>query len=172
MTGSLQLTLIRHARAMTADIRTTDFDRPLDRRGLAEAAEMARRCRELGHIPDRLVASPALRAVQTADCFVRALELPAAAVRLEPRCYLAEAPQLLEAVRAAPSVCRHLFLVGHNPGLSDLARRLALGGAPAGMETAGLFTLRIDASDWASVVDGAGRGGRYDSPSLQFNYWE
>lgn len=172
MTASLRLTLVRHARALPADGRTIDFDRPLDRRGLAEAAEMARRCRELGHIPDQLVASPALRAAQTADCFARALELPAAAVSLEPRCYLAEAPQLLDIARAAPTACRHLFLVGHNPGLSDLARRLASQDAPSVLETAGLFTLRVDVSDWVSLVDGAGRDGRYDSPALQFNYWE
>jgi phosphohistidine phosphatase len=172
MTGSLQLTLIRHARALPADGRTTDFERPLDRRGLAEAAEMARRCQELGHRPDRLVASPAMRAAQTADCFVRALELPSTLVALEPRCYLAEASQLLEIARAVPTACRHLFLVGHNPGLSDLARRLAVRNAPPSLETAGLFTLRIAASDWAGLDDDTGRDGRYDSPALHFNYWE
>jgi phosphohistidine phosphatase len=172
MSESLQLTLIRHARALPADRQATDFERPLDRRGLAEAAEMARRCQELGHRPDRLVASPAVRAAQTADCFVRAFELPSTAVALEPRCYLAEASQLLEIAREVPTACRHLFIVGHNPGLSELARRLAVRDAPSSMETAGLFTLRLAAADWASLDEGTGRDGRYDSPALHFNYWE
>ena len=76
-----RLTLVRHGQAEWKEATVADFDRPLTRRGLAEAADMARRLRVQEHDPPGLIlASPAQRAVQTAEVFARELGLADLAV--------------------------------------------------------------------------------------------
>jgi len=63
----MKLTLLRHAKSSWNDESLNDFDRPLNRRGIRDAPDMAARMKEANCRPQRLLCSPALRTRQTAD---------------------------------------------------------------------------------------------------------
>ena len=167
----LRLTLVRHGRAQAADPALADFDRPLDRKGETEALEMARRCVDVGCIPDLIVSSPALRTSQTAATFARALQLSHDRLQLNATLYLADHTSLLGAIQQTPQHVSHLMLVSHNPGLSDLALQIAPDARLDAFETGGLCTMSLSVSVWSGVGAGSARDVRYDSPSRFFDFW-
>jgi len=73
-----RLTLMRHANAQWKDPQISDFDRPLNRRGISEAEAMSRRLIELKLIPTLVLTSSARRARQTAEIIGRRLGLAVA----------------------------------------------------------------------------------------------
>lgn len=120
-----QLLLLRHAKSAWDDPRLPDHARPLNPRGQRAAAQMRGAIRDLGLIPDVVLVSSARRTLQTLEALEPWDESPL----IEPmdRMYLATAPQLLALLRGVSDTVRSLMLVGHNPGLHDLAVQLALG---------------------------------------------
>lgn len=170
--GALRLTLVRHGHATAqAPAGLSDFDRSLDRKGEAEAAEMARRCLELGLLPDLVRASAAVRARDTAATFQRVMALPAGRLRIERGLYLAEADALLAAIRETEPEVRHLMVVAHNPGLGDLAQQFAPRARLRGFETGATCTFELPASGWDEVRLGQAAELRYDAPGRFYDLW-
>jgi phosphohistidine phosphatase len=165
----LCLTLVRHGRAESQGRGQFDFDRALDRRGLAEVNEMARRCHNLGLLPDLLLASAALRTRQTAEAFQRTLERAPQQLQVERALYLAEAGLLLEWIRNTADSIAHLMIVGHNPGLNDLAAQLAPAAGFAGFDTGATCSMEFVATTWRGVRPGAAETVRYDTPDRFFD---
>jgi phosphohistidine phosphatase len=118
------LTLVRHAHAEWPNYSGKDFDRPLTNRGEEDALATAREILAAGLHPDLLLSSSARRARDTALILARELGLAAGAVRFADRLYNASGDTMEMAAQDAPSRSKHIMLVGHNPGISDLARRL------------------------------------------------
>jgi len=167
-----RLTLVRHANADWKDPRIADFERPLTRRGHGEAESMARRLLELALVPDLLVVSPAQRTQSTADIFARELELASRAVLREERLYLAHPEDILTVVHATGPRVQHLMIVGHNPGLTELARALSPRGVAQDMETAGAYTLAFKTEDWTEVANDTLTEARYETPPQRlFSLW-
>ncbi len=117
-----QLLLLRHAKSAWDDKALPDQDRPLSPRGRRAAAAMRQAMRELGLAPDMVMLSPSRRTRETLE----ALEPWDEAPLIEPTdgLYLATAAQLLEVLHGVPETVRSLMLIGHNPGLHELAVRL------------------------------------------------
>lgn len=117
------LLLLRHAKSSWDDPSLADFDRPLAGRGREAAprlgAEMARR----GWPPDLAIVSPALRTRQTWDLAAAALPRRPD-VTFDRAIYEAPATRILDAIRAVPDRVSTLLVVGHNPGLEELAALL------------------------------------------------
>lgn len=120
-----RLILVRHAHAEWPDWRGEDFDRPLTPKGLADARAAGCAIRDAGHRPVLLISSPARRARETAELIAEELHLAAAAVRLVEELYNASAEVLEAESRAAALGGTLVALVAHNPGVSDLSRKLA-----------------------------------------------
>jgi phosphohistidine phosphatase len=155
-----RLILLRHAKSDWPDV--PDRDRPLAKRGRRDAPRMGRWLHEHGYQPDVVVVSAARRARQTWD--LAAPELGGSpAVRFEPRAYAASALTLLYLAQELPSRYLTALLIGHNPGLSELASRLAAppvtgnGPRPAiSLPTAAIAILEFS-GDWSSLTPGQGR---------------
>ena len=109
-----RLTLVRHGHAKFKGAELKDFERPLSRRGKAEAKETAVALYAQGLIPELVLASPAARTLQTAEIFVRELHLAERQLRPQESLYLASADQLLQAVQGVGSRIGHLMIIGHN----------------------------------------------------------
>ncbi len=107
--------------------------------------------------PDWCVSSDALRARLTLEPLMDAWEVPPAHVHLDHRLYLASADVLVEIVRETPTDRRHLALVGHNPGLTDLVGLLDPRAGIDNVPTLGVVDMELNAEDWADVNAGAGR---------------
>ena len=146
-----RLTLMRHGDAQWKDPDVADFARPLNRRGSGEAEAMARRIAELALVPDLIIASPARRAQQTGEIIARELALPHRRIRYEEGLYLAASQEILKLVRAVGPRVPHLMIIGHNPGISELAHLLVSRGEMSGLATAGLCTITFDTDKWPGV---------------------
>jgi phosphohistidine phosphatase len=143
-----RLYLLRHAKSSWKDTSLPDHDRPLAGRGRRAAKAIARHLREHGIEPELVLCSSARRARETLDRIEPALGTPV--VRVEGDLYAASAQALLERLRGVPETVESVMLIGHNPGLQDLALDLAQP-SPTAHElgakypTAALATLELSA---------------------------
>jgi phosphohistidine phosphatase len=156
-----RLMLLRHAKAAPQG-SMTDEERPLVERGRRAAAALADFVASRALAPDLALVSPSLRTRETWELLQPAFKA-APVHRIEPRLYAASAERILYLVRETAAELGALMLVGHNPGLEDLARHLIgagdtdalirFGGA---MPTASLAVIDLP-GDWANVQPRAGR---------------
>jgi phosphohistidine phosphatase len=166
-----RLTLMRHGEARWKDADTEDFARPLSRRGVSGAEAMAARLRELGLIPDRVITSPAHRTEQTADIVARELALPPRHVLRDEGLYLASVEDLLRIVQATGPRITHLMIVGHNPGVSELAQLLAPQDGASGLEGAALCSIAFDTDLWPAIRHAAVSAVCREEPSTRLFGW-
>lgn len=166
-----RLTLVRHARADPKSPKLTDFERPLDRRGIAEIATMSERLLSQELIPDVIWTSPAVRAVQTAESIVRTLGISMRRLHREDRLYLAPSAEILAVVHALGPQAAHAMIVAHNPGLTELARLLAPQAILGELDTASVTTMVFEAASWGRISAGAAREVVSDSPKRFFPLW-
>lgn len=138
------LILLRHAHAEPAASGQDDRDRPLSGEGHAEAEAAARWLRDKGLVPDRVLCSPSRRTRETLDAVLAAIG--DVERRLEETMYEAESGTLAALADQHRDVER-LLLVGHNPGLEQLAALMHSGqsGDYRGMPPAGIAVLRLPA---------------------------
>ncbi|MDB5375110.1 MAG: phosphohistidine phosphatase [Belnapia sp.] len=167
-----QLLLLRHAKSSWDDPALPDHARPLNARGRRSAMAMAEAMRGLGLSPDIVFVSSARRTLQTLEALTPFED--GALVEPMDALYLAPWPRLLDELRQVPETARSLLLIGHNPGLHDLALALAdpvslaRGGADAkrlaeGYPTGALAEFTI-ASSWRQLATGGGRLVRFLAP--------
>jgi phosphohistidine phosphatase len=167
-----RLTLMRHANAQWKDPQVSDFDRPLNRRGHSEAEAMGRRLMELQLVPALLLTSTARRAAQTAEIAARELGVSGRNIRSEEALYLAAAEDILQIVQSTGPRIQHLMIVGHNPGLSEVAHLLAPNKGIGNLNTAAACSFTFDTNSWSAVVAGTLRDSFYESPPVSlFALW-
>jgi phosphohistidine phosphatase len=163
------LTLLRHAKSGWDDPVTRDFERPLNPRGRRAARIVGAEMKARGLAFELVLASPARRVVETLDEIADGYG--AIERRYDERLYLAAAATLLDIVRHAPDDVGRLLLVGHNPGLEELALRLARrdGDALRGeveikYPTGTVAEIELPVEHWMDVKQGAGRIVRFIRP--------
>ena len=146
-----ELILLRHAHAEAAADGLADMDRPLSAVGQAEAEAAGRWLAAQGLVPDRVLCSPARRARESLEAVLQAIGY--VEQRLEDGIYEATAGTLAELADANREVGR-LLLVGHNPGLEQLAALMHSGqtGDYRGMSTSSVVVLKLPAE--ASIEPG------------------
>ncbi|MGE0415767.1 MAG: histidine phosphatase family protein [Acetobacteraceae bacterium] len=118
-----QLLLLRHAKSSWDDSSLPDRQRPLNARGRRSAAVMRRAMAERGLLPDIVLVSTARRTQETLDALEPFEEAPLID-RLDAL-YLASAEQMLAILREVPDTARSVLVIGHNPGMHDLALLLS-----------------------------------------------
>ena len=128
-----RLVLLRHAKSAWPDL--PDHERPLATRGRRDAPAVGRWLREMGCVPDRVLCSTACRTRETWRLMAPGLGSDLPAVSYEDRVYEGHGQTLLDLARQAEPAVSCLLIIGHNPGIQDLA--LMLAAAPAGGSDAG-----------------------------------
>ena len=118
------LHLLRHAKSSWDDATVLDHDRPLAPRGARAARLIADYLSSAGVDPALVLCSPARRTVETLDA-LRPVISETAAVSIEPELYGADASEILEMLRTVDPQIGEVLVIGHNPGLQDLAIDLA-----------------------------------------------
>jgi phosphohistidine phosphatase len=113
-----RLYLMRHASAAWPGPGQSDFDRPLDARGYAEAELVAERAADLGYRPDRVIVSTARRCRETAEPLRRVFD-EELDIRFSDSLYHGSASVYAEII-AAQSDCQSVLLIGHNPSIEEL----------------------------------------------------
>ncbi|MCW2576341.1 MAG: phosphohistidine phosphatase, SixA [Modestobacter sp.] len=151
--------LVRHAKAADGPV---DADRPLTEQGARHAAAIGTWLEQAGFVPDRLLVSPARRAVQTWEAAGRLLQGPRPIV--DPRIYDNTVEALLAAIGETPEDVRTLAVVGHNPSIGELTAVLDNGqGNPAarrdveaGFPTGGVAVFTLP-TPFAAIAPGVAR---------------
>ncbi|SEG75874.1 SixA phosphatase family protein [Marinobacterium lutimaris] len=160
-----QLTLIRHAKSSWDNPQLSDFERPLNARGLRDLPTMAERVRAKELIPDHLLYSSALRTSLTARELAAALDLPESHCLAVPEMYEACWETLLNLLQGQPDSRTHLMLVGHNPGIAELAACLC-GTAPQHFPTSCVQHLILNVLSWSELAESCGTSQWFDYPKL------
>lgn len=116
-----QLLLLRHAKAVAA---ADDSHRRLSAAGRLAALAMRSAMRDLSLVPDLVLVSPSRRTLETLEALEPWDDTPL----IEPidSLYLATAPTLLAVLSDVAETVRSVLLIGHNPGLAELASTLAV----------------------------------------------
>lgn len=162
------LILLRHAKSGWDDPVARDFDRPLNPKGQRAAVAMGKHMKSLGLEFDRVVASPAVRVVETLEHVGTGYGSDLAPV-WDQRVYLASAATLLDLVNALPDEVERVLFAGHNPGLEELVLGLVPNGdlrddVEEKFPTASLAELHFDVERWQDVETGAGELVRFTRP--------
>ena len=171
-----RLMLLRHAKTEHEAPTSRDQDRRLDNRGRQDAAEIGGWIGRHPPFPELVLVSYAIRAHQTWEIAWEAMKglAPEPQVELTPELYGADPAELLEVIRdASDPDPQRLMLVGHNPGIHELALALAGSGDPAGrtalahnLPTSGLAVFDFAIDDWSEVAFRRGRLVLFVSPKL------
>jgi phosphohistidine phosphatase len=149
------LTLVRHAKSSWDQPKLDDFERPLNDRGRRDAPLMAQRVARLIGRPDRIVTSPALRAISTARSFAETLRVESGELVVQSSIYEASVETLFKLVRGLDEADRHVMMFGHNPGFTDLAHELAR--CPFDeMPTCAVVQIELGVKIWTELNYGVG----------------
>jgi phosphohistidine phosphatase len=162
-----RLYILRHAKAAPAEPGQDDHARALTLRGIADAEAMAHYLRKNGAKPERVLISTSARTVQTADLVLRELT---GAPRADYRdgLYLAETGKIVGMLRTLSAQPAEIMVVGHNPGLEELAALLARepvrrkererrGELDEKFPTAALAILDFEIERWRDLQPGTGK---------------
>jgi phosphohistidine phosphatase len=160
-----RLYLLRHAKAVPADPALDDHARELTVRGMHDASAMARYLCKNGFVPGLMLISTSARTRQTAELVLREMQAKA---EYREALYLAEAGKILAMVQGVAQSAESVMVVGHNPGLEDLASFLAR--EPVRRKerhrrdvldekfpTAALAVLDFDIQKWRDIGPGEGK---------------
>ncbi|WP_439817148.1 SixA phosphatase family protein [Zavarzinia sp. CC-PAN008] len=165
-----QILILRHAKSSWATDGLDDHDRPLNARGETAAVLMAREIARLGLVPDQVLCSTALRTRQTLAA-IRSVLDPRIAVSVEPELYLATAATLVARLKALPDSVRAPLLIGHNPGLHELAFSLSgTGDAELRHQLAGKFptaalaVVELADAPWRTLAVQSGTLAQFRTP--------
>lgn len=146
--GMKTLLILRHAKSSWKDEDLPDHERPLNRRGQADAPQVGSYLRQQGLLPDLILCSTAKRARATAELMSEALGYRGE-LRLAPEFYAAPPEAYLQALAGLPDDEAMVMVVGHNPGLEELVHRLT--GEYQPMPTAALAQVQLPIERWAEL---------------------
>jgi phosphohistidine phosphatase len=159
-----KVTLFRHAKSGEKNNpNIEDFDRPLSQKGLKAAPKMGKAMRGHKLVPDLILCSPSVRTRQTLDLAAAEAWDSYPDARFEKRLYEASQTALLKALKELPSSTAHVMVVGHNPGLQELAARLAPPDSEARhqlsekLPTAAIVSFSFDVENWKDLKPGTGQ---------------
>lgn len=148
-----RLFVLRHAKSSWEEADLTDFDRPLNDRGLKAAPLMGKLMRDRNFLPQIILSSPAKRARQTVELVQKAGHLDAE-LKFDKRIYEADPRTLAKIVSELDDGLETALLVGHNPGIEGLVRFLT--GSTVSMPTAALAVIDLDIDGWRETGEGRG----------------
>ncbi|HAC70737.1 MAG TPA: phosphohistidine phosphatase [Arcobacter skirrowii] len=144
-----ELILIRHAKSDWSNPLLDDFERPLNKRGSKNAPFMAKILKKEIQKPDLIISSPSFRTKLTLEYFLKKFEYKGEVI-FEKSIYEAPFENLLKVIKNVDDKYKTIFLIGHNPGLNDLANFL-LGSFEDNIPTSGVLKIDFDTNSWKNI---------------------
>jgi len=142
------LYLLRHAKSSWSNSLLSDKDRPLNARGLRDAPDMGSRFGERGESLDRVMTSPAQRALSTARLFCEACGFPPQDIAVEPDLYFSGSGSITDLVLSQDDRLRSIMLVFHNPDITRFANSIDYELRIDNVPTCGLIRIVSDIAQW------------------------
>lgn len=161
------LFIVRHAKSSWDNAELSDFDRPLNDRGLKDAPRMGKRLKERRVTPDIMLSSPAERALTTCKKIASILNFPTEKIKTDKRLYHADEDQILNVLKGLKDLPNDkeevVMIFGHNPGLTDFANSL-LNETIMNISTCGVVHATLNIESWKDLKFGCGRMEHFDFP--------
>jgi phosphohistidine phosphatase len=148
-----RLLVCRHAKSSWKDGTLADFDRPLNKRGRGNAPEMAGWLRAGGVIPDLVVSSTAVRALDTAKLMAREFKIQRKKILALGELYDSYPAKIMQIVQGFDDRYGTVLLLGHNPELTILVNilgNLRIENIP----TCGVVGLDFAVNSWSEIREG------------------
>lgn len=161
------ITFIRHGKSSWKEPGLEDFNRPLNRRGKTDALLMGLILSKKLIMADVFIASPAKRTLETAKIISGPVEYPRKKIQTEQELYLATDGTIISLLAGVNDRYMHVFLCGHNPGISGAINVLA-GGTHDEMPTCGIAHFEMGIPSWKDLSPGCGILKFTDSPKRHY----
>lgn len=142
-----KIVLIRHGKAAPMDAFKKDIDRVLMERGVNDGYKVGYKLVEEGVKPDLILTSPAARASHTALILTRSMRVGSDILKVEDNLYHCTTESILNEITTLPDSVETVFIVAHNPGITDMAYHLSRG-ATTFLPTTGTAVLEFDIDSW------------------------
>jgi phosphohistidine phosphatase len=160
-----RIIIIRHAKSSWANLGQTDFERPLNARGIADAPMMGDRLAARQLKIDALVSSTAVRALQTAQAIATSLQIPTSNIVLDASLYHAPSYVIDEVGMMLPEQCATVAIVCHNNGISHWVNEQC-GFVIDNMPTCGIACFESRCNTWSDFHQSAKKLVFLDYPKL------
>lgn len=158
------LLISRHGKTISDEGQLTDFDRYLTSRGKKDPDLISKELIELGISPDKIITSPAIRAVQTAEIFANRFQIPKSNIAVAEFLYgHYSTNKLIEYLQAYAFKFPCVQLVGHNPKMEELVADLT-GSVYRRIPTSGTIVLEFEVNKWEHISEGMGTLLHYIAP--------
>ncbi len=160
------LILIRHAKSSWDDADLTDRERSLNKRGKRDAPAMGRLLKEKGLRPEHILSSPAKRALKTAKLIAEEVGYPKKGIDIREELYGQDGQgldALTELIAGLDDGWNRVYLIAHNPELTDLANRLT-GGGIENIPTCGLVSVEFSQEHWRDCAQAGGKLALFERP--------
>ena len=142
--------VVRHAKSEPAEESQGDFVREITETGKRQVIAIAARIVELNLVPERVVTSDAVRAVQTAELFCRESKF-SGDIEENPELYDATEDVYLELISQSDDRLLRIMIVGHNPAVEAVVERLI--GSHKKMKTGCVAVIEADVAGWRDLID-------------------
>ncbi len=153
--------LIRHAKSSWKDSLQSDFERPLSKRGKADAPLMGAKLKGKKIVPDIIYSSPAVRAKTTAEIIAKKVGFEKEIV-FKKDIYEASVSTLHKILTKIADKKSVAFLFGHNPSLNELAEKYL--NFNENIPTCGVVEIEFDCDSWADIGAESARLVLFDYP--------
>ncbi|MCB0396133.1 MAG: histidine phosphatase family protein [Flavobacteriales bacterium] len=147
----LKLYAVRHAKSSWAFQQLHDIDRPLKRKGIKRAIQMARILKERGAKPDAVISSPSMRTCQTALLFGTVLRYNPEKITLLNTLYEAGLEDVKKMISKLADSDKEVMFFGHHPSITDLANTY-LDEPLAALPTGSIALLTSKANKWSRFI--------------------
>ncbi|MDY0194521.1 MAG: histidine phosphatase family protein [Sulfurovaceae bacterium] len=158
------LYLIRHAKSDWSEENTADLDRGLSKRGSKDLKLMSSYLLEKKIKPDLILSSPALRAKLTAKKISKKIKYDKD-IKYIDKLYMPDLETILDILSDQKDKNKSIFVVNHNPALTELANILAdeyIDNIP----TLGIVAIKLDIKKWKDIKDHKGKMDMFVYPKL------
>lgn len=143
------LLLLRHAKSSWKNKELDDHDRPLNKRGKRDAIKMGKYLKKINMIPNAIVTSSALRAVETTSLVCRHCDYDGL-VEENFTFHICGVDSYLRSISQTPVDRTRLLLIGHNPELEELLEMLIHRSLK--MSTCMLVQINMYIPNWSNII--------------------
>ena len=143
-----QLLLMRHAKSSWKELALSDHDRPLNKRGKADAPRMGEYLSSVGLVPDVILCSTAKRAKQTARFLVTECSFDGLVIYY-PALYHGGTEEFIEALEGLDDEIETAMIIGHNPGMEYSLEDFC--GENEVMPTAAIAYIQFEFTTWKDI---------------------
>jgi phosphohistidine phosphatase len=144
------LHVVRHAKSSWDFDGTADIDRTLKEKGIRNAYAVSRKMKLSNLLPEKILSSPANRALHTAVIFARVFEYPLSKLEIIQTLYESSSGSITDMLRALDDRIGSVMIFGHNPDFTELVNTF-IKSPIENLPTSGAATMEFDAARWKDI---------------------